>query len=314
MTMICIASCVNSEKKLIDSLRYFLLGGAFAALWGILHFLLHILDLEYPAFLFNNSIGVAALGYVSTLLDGTIPRVSSVATEPSYLVRSTIPMIVILYIFWNFRFHLTSRAATYFYLIFLVVVTILSTSTLGFFGLFMLYLIFLFTARPSFIAKVLSIFVLAFAFMLLYSEPFYIVLNELVFEKFTIGSGGDRLNTVLIGVENFLESPFLGVGPGMLTVHDLFVKMYSNFGLFGATFYFAFIFFTLYSSYKIIIKIKLKSRKLYIFYLSILLANITLLLLDVVSGMSYTYGIFWVLLGLLMSLKNLDEYKKIKIV
>ncbi len=71
---------INSKKEIEDILKTFAYSTLFAAVWGIIQYILFFMNVNYPAFLFNNN-PYAAQGY-EQMIQG-IKRITSIGTEPS---------------------------------------------------------------------------------------------------------------------------------------------------------------------------------------------------------------------------------------
>lgn len=276
--------CLATINQSLDSRRIFeksiVTGAIFSVFIGFLQIISHYLGSNLIFDLFNNSIGKSAGGYSSTLVNTGILRVSSVTTEPSVWIRSLIPLLaVVLYL--KFR----NKIKKLFITITLSIGVIISTSSIGIVSLPLAFLYRLKLIRAFFILFFTSLFLT----MLLITTKDYAlpILNELIFNKITEGSGGMRLATLHLAFESFLDSPFFGNGPGSITSHDLILKIISNYGIIGFVFYSLFLF-------SLINKNKNHNLK---FAFSIFI------FIELMTGVTYQYAHFWILISLLMTYK-----------
>ena len=87
---VCVAASifvlVRDKESLTGTIRWYLRGGLFVAMWGMLQWACSMFGIEYPSWIFNNSMSSAADLFDQVAIAG-LPRISSVAIEPSYLGR-----------------------------------------------------------------------------------------------------------------------------------------------------------------------------------------------------------------------------------
>jgi O-antigen ligase len=302
MVLVGLMTHVRSEAHL-RALVSAMVGGALAAsLWGFVQFALFVVGIEYPAMLFNNSVGDSAARFESTVAGGLLPRVSSVATEPSYLVRSLVPACAVLVVLLTLepaRLGLPRRlgvASAWS----MVAVTLLSTSTLGLGGLALMlaWLMLVLPPARAVVTKA-SLVALALLFLLFTSEPVLAdVLEEVLFGKMELGSGQERADSITDAFDVFAASPIFGGGPGITTSHDLVIKLLSNFGLVGALLFAATLLSTLAQAWR--------AHRRAALVTALGLANAILWFMDIGAGVSYQYGVFWLLLALLLSALRSD--------
>ena len=308
MVLIALMTFVRRETELRGLVFAMIAGGVAASLWGLLQFVMFVVGIEYPAVLFNNSAGESASRFESTVAGGLLPRVSSVATEPSYLVRSLVPTCAVLVVLLtvapeslrkNRRFWVGAAWL-------MGVVTLLSTSTLGLAGLVVMlgWLMLVLPPARALVTKA-SLAALGLLFLLFSSEPVLAdVLEEVLFGKMEMGSGQERADSITDAFDVFASSPIFGGGPGVTTSHDLVVKLLSNFGLVGALLFAALLISTL--------ALALREHRRSAWVTALGLANAILWFMDIGAGVSYQYGVFWVLLALLLSTLRSDMLPRLE--
>jgi hypothetical protein len=286
-------------------------GALLAAAWGLLQFALHLAGIEYPAAVFNNSVGESAGGHVSTVLEGVLPSVGSVATEPSLLVRSLLPALVLVALGPDVSpdpRRAVGLAARYDRSLWLLAtVAILSTSATGLVGLaaVLLGVVILAPGARWYAAGGLAAMSFALSWTYATSPVFAALADELVVGKVELGSGAQRVGSVQAAFSEFLASPAVGAGPGQITSDDLLVKLLANYGMVGALLLCWAMLGTLQQAWR---AWKLNSESTRGSWLLALGgANAVLWSMDVAAGLSYTYGVFWVLWALLLAAIDVSE-------
>lgn len=289
------------------AVRALVYGTLLAAAWGVFELLCSVAGLPYPDWVFNNSVG-EFVG-TSTVLFFGVPRLSSVATEPSYLVRSLVPVLCLLMGVWLFAVRTRLRVKLLqplrWKVVLLVAIALLSTSSLGIVALFLASLVPLLFAKRARI-YIATVYVLAAAGIgyLVATNPLLVSLaDELLFGKLEYGSGTDRIVSVAEASESFLSSPVFGAGPGLVTSHDLLLKLLSNFGVIGALLFLLVLLLATRHGLRTLSRQRADPRGALM--LGLVAANLMLWIMDALAGVSYQYGIFWALLGLLISASRL---------
>lgn len=291
-------------------LQWLIYGVIFAVLWGVLQILLFFLNLPYPSEVFNNSVGLFAKGFSSTLGGGMIPRMSSVATEPSFLARSIAPVVGLLVLLWarqerHFKL-ITKGSLVEPKFIILLVGLLLTTSSIGYAAMFAIAVIVtLKENRARILAIICAPLITVMGYFSLSNRSIALLFQESVLEKLSSGSGQIRISSVQNAFEIFEESPIFGAGPGQVTSDDLFVKLLSNFGLIGTFCFLSFLILIIRHSKKSP-SFKSKGHRANLIS-SLIFANLLLWLMDAFGGVSYQYGIFWILLAILMSVATADR-------
>lgn len=275
-----VASNQESIGKLAKAMIY---GVTFSCAWGIAEALATYGGIEFPREIFNTSISPWAQGGGNTIQDGAIVRVASVSTEPSFWIRSIICSLTLVLLSRDIWFSLAQSRVI---LILFILGVAVSTSSLG---LIFLPLAGIFAIRRGNIFYIFMILVSFLVFFILVQDWIYPIIDELLLSKFTtVGSGLQRLISVFDGYYAFIERPILGYGLGSFTSHDLIFKILGSTGLVGGLIFSLFvlsIFFARWSCNNIESKAALSTF-------------LMLLAMDTIAGFSYTYPIFWCLLGL----------------
>lgn len=305
--MMCIVANTTRWADRERAVRALLYGTLLAAAWGIFELLCSITGLPYPDWIFNNSAGEFVA--TSTVLFFGVPRLSSVATEPSYLVRSLVPVLCLLIGVWLFglrtRQHVSLLQPLRWKVVLLVAIAVLSTSSLGIVALFLASLVPLVFARRArmYIATVYALVAAAIVYLFVTNPLLASLADELLFGKLEYGSGLDRIVSVAEASEAFAASPLFGAGPGLVTSHDLLLKLLSNFGIVGAALFLMMLALVVKRGWQ---KLSRNGRNPHgALLLGLIGANLMLWIMDALAGVSYQYGIFWALLGLLISASRL---------
>lgn len=307
--MACIVANTRRWEHRLLAVRALVFGTLLASAWGIFELLCSVTGVAYPDWVFNNSVG-ESVG-TSTVLFFGVPRLSSVATEPSYLVRSLVPVLCLLMGLWLFGVRTRQRVKLLqplrWKVVLLVTIAVLSTSSLGIVALFIASLVPLVFAKRARI-YIASVYVLAAAAIvyLFTTNPLLASLaDELLFGKLEYGSGIDRIVSVAEASDAFLSSPVFGAGPGLVTSHDLLLKLLSNFGAVGAL---LFLLMLALATRRAVRRLRCERKEpRSALLLGLVGANLMLWIMDALAGVSYQYGIFWALLGLLISASHLPR-------
>jgi len=286
------------------TLKTFMAGSAFAALWAILELACKASGIEYPAMIFNTSTALSASGYLQQISGGVF-RLSSVSVEPSIFAQT---LLVALSLYLPFVFSapiLFGKALDRLLFALVLVVLCLTTSSTAYVGIFIVVLLVfaLFSVRgilkPRHIALPLAGLCAA---ALLYAGVPVVrqVLDATLFTKAADASAFERLMTISNSYEMFLKYPVLGIGWASITSHDLIVNILANAGLLGLlsfTIAMRSIFRALYRS------IRSRSKSLRVpglmrmdFALYVALG--VTLATSAISGFLNTFSFFWFVVGL----------------
>ena len=301
--MACVVANTTRWEDRELAVRALVHGALLAAAWGVFELLCSVTGVPYPDWIFNNSVG-EFVG-TSTVLFFGIPRLSSVATEPSYLVRSLVPVLCLLMGVWLFaartRLRVRLLQPLRWKVVLLVTIALLSTSSLGIVALFLASLVPLVFARRAriYIATVYALAAAAIGYLFVTNPLLASLADELLFGKLEYGSGTDRIVSVAEASEAFASSPIFGAGPGLVTSHDLLLKLLSNFGAIGAALFLLMLALATRQGLRGLSRARSDPRSALV--LGLVGANLMLWTMDALAGVSYQYGIFWALLGLLIS-------------
>jgi O-antigen ligase len=238
----------NSEvRELMRSVRIFLISSVFVSLWGFLQFFCSLLNITYPAYVFNTSATGSAQGYLDQLQDLGIARISSVATEPSTLAACLLIAFVFVLFAVTRNLPLISKGWDRFSLAIILGALMISTSTAAYLGLavvVVVYIVFLKQMgirRRKYVVALLALAGLA-GLTVAFFSPARDVFTSLVVDKGETYSGIARAYSVALAAQYFLQYPILGLGWGSVTSHDLVFKLLSNTGLLGFSVFSFFLF------------------------------------------------------------------------
>jgi len=291
----------RKRNMLNNGLKAFLAGSAFAAAWAIVELGCKITGIAYPAFLFNTSASGAAHGY-REVLEGGIPRLSSVSVEPSVLAQ-TLLIAVALYLPFIFGSHSAfGKVVDRCLFVLMLLVLFLSTSSTAYLGIVIgtfVALSLLTTRRvlrPKYVFAPFAGFLLL---SLLYATVPVVrqVAESVLFSKAGGYSALERLMTVANAYDMFKKYPILGIGWSSIASHDLIVNILANCGVVGLT---AFL-IAIYCSFRALY-LSLSSRPAT--FAAVLqpdfasfLALAVNLVACIISGSLFVFPFFWFLCG-----------------
>jgi hypothetical protein len=283
------------------TLRVYLASGIFISLWGIMQAILFVLHIPYPAAVFNNSASPYALGYDKSLESVAVPRVSSVALEPSVLALCLVGMLPIVIAAVMGRRRIFGKYMDWFTLLLLLLTLALTTSSTGYVSMGVLILAMAWTLYKYGRLNVLwmvGILIVAGAGVAaaVVIPPVRDLLQEVVFSKADSLSAIERGTIVLRDAEYFQQYPILGLGWGSAPAHDLVLGILANTGVIGLASFALFVGYILRKLGKdaaLNYASRQPFRPSYVMFLSILATCSAYL----VSGLP-TGPTFWVLVGL----------------
>jgi O-antigen ligase/polysaccharide polymerase Wzy-like membrane protein len=251
---VCVAASifvlVRDRESLNGAIKWYLRGGLFVAGWGVLQWMCAVLGVEYPSWAFNNSVSSAAELFDQFAVAG-LPRISSVAIEPSYLGRYLGTVAAVMLVLDQSRQH---RLLPFGWIKLSLVGTVLllSTSSTAFLciGLVSLY-VFLTDVRQFVKYAALGI---AGACFIIYLHPEFIeVISMMTIKKSQSGSYHERTASMIYGYKAFATAPFFGNGWGWIPegegVHDTLFKICSSLGVVGFCIFLLFVCTTIFSSW-----------------------------------------------------------------
>lgn len=250
---VCVAASifilVRDEDSLARILRWYLRGGVFVAMWGILQWACSILGIEYPSWIFNNSVSSAAELFDQVAIAG-LPRINSVAIEPSYLGRYLGTLAVFMLVLDQSQ----ARILSYGWIKLTVIgsVLVLSTSSTAYLCIGLVAMYVFFTDVRQFTRYTALALSGACAILLLHPE-FIDVFIKMTIDKTQSGSYEERTSSMLFGYQAFANAPFFGNGWGWMPdgegVHDTIFKICSSLGVVGFWLFLLFVGTTILSSW-----------------------------------------------------------------
>ena len=269
---------VDMNRVVVSSLY----AASFVGTWGIYQFLAGYYSFQYPYWIFNNSQSSYLTGYLQRIGESNLPRVTSVSAEPSILSAYLLVSIIIA-IMANIKHSKISTIVQYYCITSSILSLLLSTSTTAYIGLvaviFTISIYYIFISKTLF-NKIIYIFIfLSSLIMVGYTYP--------AIEKYISGFTTDkaqsfsfvnRAKTIASAYKNYQDSPIFGVGIGSVTSYSIVLWLLASFGIIGS---FTFIFYLGSFIFK-------KNQQLFITS-----AIIIIVIVDVISGFSYNYAVFW---------------------
>lgn len=294
---------LNQFRK---TLRVFLLSSVFVGFWGLMQWFCYQYGLTYPAFIFNTNRNDTAMGFATEFKDLEIPRVSSVATEPSILAQYLLIVFVIALFAVLARQKIISTVCDRLALVLSLLLLLLTTSSTAYLGLGLLIpiclLSFFMLGKLSIRQMMISLGALAMACFVIYSRTAVVqdLVDKIIFSKADSYSGLERLNSVLLAAGYFFQYPVLGVGWGSVTSHDLIFKLLANSGIVGLVAFTMFLSSLGSGLWKTVTRAD--SRQ----YLApwsywgacMLVASLIFVLTSMVSEFTYVFGHLWFVFGM----------------
>jgi len=312
---ICVALRISYCREFVRSIRIFMVSAIFVSLWGFLQFICGLLNLEYPAFIFNTSKTESALGYTQELRDVGLKRISSVATEPSMFAQCMlIAAILALFMVISPR-PLFSKSWDRVALVIVLGALLISTSTtayLGLAGIFILYPSALFYLKILRAKHLVSIFVFAAILGIVYTviSPAQGIVQSMIVEKGESYSVLSRVYSVLLARDYFVQYPVLGLGWGSVTSHDLVFKLLSNTGIVGLFVFSLFVVTALVRLWRSARSGELGDSGNVFWSICILTSLLTIIVASAAGEFAFTYGHVWFVFGLAISVPVLSQASK----
>ncbi|GAC1422668.1 MAG: hypothetical protein NVSMB62_18570 [Acidobacteriaceae bacterium] len=285
------------------SVKCFMAGSIFAALWSVLEFACKLSGVPYPAAVFNTSASLSANGYMQS--SGEFSRLSSVTVEPS-IFSQTLLIAIALYLPFIFsRRRLFGRGFDRAFFFLLIAVICLSTSSTAYLGILILILVTLALLVSRGMLR-LQYLVLPATAVVLATLLYFIVpqvqqvLDNALFSKAQGGSALERLMTITNSYQMFLKYPVLGIGWASITSHDLIVDILANAGVVGLVTFSVSIFAMFRYLYRSIRARPASRRIADVMQLdfALFLALAVMLITSAFSGFLNTFPFFWFVLGL----------------
>jgi len=299
---------VINQKPIVlrITLKAFLAGSVFAALWAILEFICKITGIPYPGMIFNTGTALSAMGYIERLRG--FPRLSSVAVEPSIFAQILLIAISLYLPFIFGSLTLFGKTLDRWLFALLLVMLCLSTSSTGYVGLLIMgFTVFLLLAIRGvlklryFVVPMVGLGIAALIYAV--SPTAQQVLDSTVFTKSEGYSAFERFMTIHNAFEMFREYPILGIGWSSIDSYDLIVNLLSNAGILGLLSFVV----AMYSMFRLLYR-SIKSRKrslglegLLQIDFAVYIALAVILGTCMISGILYVFTFFWFILGLTMA-------------
>jgi hypothetical protein len=307
----------SSLPELIRSVRIFLISAIFVSLWGFMQLFCSVLNLTYPAYIFNTSATGSALGYLEELEDVGIARVSSVATEPSIFAGCMLIALVFALFAVTRKQPVISRRWDRFAVAIIFGALVVSTSTVAYVGLALVFVVYLLALlylkilrRRHVIALLVLGTVLGIAVVLF--SPAKDMIATLVLGKGESYSGIARAYTIALAAQYFLQYPILGLGWGSVTSHDLIFKILSNTGILGFWAFSLFLISLFRRLWRGATAVGNSNPEWRWWSTCLLTAYLVLVFTNVATGFDFVFEHLWFLLGLAMSVPLLNKVLSLK--
>lgn len=292
------------------TLKAFMAGSAFAALWGLFEFFCKSTGIGFPGQLLNTSTNPVSHGYLQR--SEAVFRLSSVAVEPSVLAQTLLIPLCLGLPFALGKFTLFGKRADRLLLCSVFAVLCLSTSSLAYVGiaLILVMILVMFAMKGILRLKhlILPAAIIALAWLLNNFVPIvHRVLFISVFSKSDSYSAIERFRTIQNSYVMFLGHPMLGIGWASIASHDVVINLLANAGVFALLF-FAIAMYSMFAGlYR---TLKQKGRHLHAEHLlrmdfAAYLALAVLLATSELNGIIYEFTFFWFVFGLAIATSGL---------
>jgi hypothetical protein len=306
---ICVAHKNLRDNYRRETARILMYSGIFVALWGLFQFFCNVTGLPYPDFIFNNSSSPYAKGFLQTIEDTGLGRISSVGLEPSIFAQSLVTLLPLTFPAWLKKGAVISITIDRLSSILFVVALVLSTSSTAYLALVLAFLlsglVLIRTksvSRAQFIGLAIAAVVLGAGAVAALFAGFSSMSNiaaAVLLNKGSSASGLERMMTVQYAFGYFQRYPILGIGWGSATSHDTIVLLLSNVGVIGAAVYLGAMFYIVRSDWRLISSLDAPldvSRAVWFQSLAIFLMT------SIISGFPLVQGNFWVILGMAVAM------------
>lgn len=278
--------------------KFYVASCTFAAVWGLFELWCNLMGYAYPAYLFNTSADASALGYKQALVLGLgkLGRVSSVALEPSVLAEELLIALVLLLVSFKLRRHILSKKWDQIAITLILSALFVSTSTTAYAGIliafFLVAVILSSSGKTSKIYFLVGAGILLTGILVVAAVPLVREVAELmIFGKLDVGSGFERLHSVVLAARDFSTYPILGAGWHAVTSWDLVFLLLANTGIIGFT---AFAYFVVPVARGLWRSVRARKPVAIVVLPAFLL---TLLMAEMV-GLTYAAGYVWLVFGL----------------
>jgi hypothetical protein len=310
---------INSFDKLETLIKIFIYTSLFTAFWGLgVQESSVYLKFDYPYYIFNNHPGYAQ-GYAQEIY-GYINRMCSVAQEPSvYAYFLSYSVSILTYLSLK-NVYIMNKNYQKLILYIFILTLIVTTSSTAYTFLILLYfsmLILFFNINEPMKLNKRFIYLLfngLFFLIVIYIVLDYILetylnfslfdlLSQLLFHKFDTGSGIERLNGFIVGINILLDTYLLGLGYGLNRTFDIVSTLLANIGIIGLL---SFILMLLYPIFRIHkLKKKLYSKRQRAIVESIVIAFSFSFLLMAISIPDFNNIYFWLFFAFIISIPKI---------
>ncbi|MBS1820792.1 MAG: O-antigen ligase family protein [Acidobacteria bacterium] len=305
-----VAIANQAQDMCRKTIKTFIAGSTFAALWGCMELFCKLTGATYPAIIFNTATGRSSQGYKEALAEGLF-RLSSVAVEPSIFAISLLLAIAVYLPYILTSTPLFGKKYDRIFFGILCAILCMSTSSTGYLGLFVIAAIvfLLMCARRLVGIKHIVIFtlipILGSLFVLSSSFAQQIFIAS-VFSKSESSSTLERLMTINNAYEIFVKYPLLGVGWASVTSHDLIFNILANAGVIGLFTFSMGLYFLFSALYR---SIKSRNASLGLAGLmqvdfGLYIALSVMMITSIASGFLDVFSFFWFILGMAIAASN----------
>jgi len=310
-----LASYLNSNHKIKLTVKVYVASIFFVAIWGLLQFLFqNVLGMEYPYYIFNNSMSETMQGYLQMINIGgkEFYRISSATHEPSIFAKTLLPALALLFTCRAMGAVVFRSSVDVMMMMTILIALILSTSSIGYVGIILIVVLVFFTGtsqvrfRTRMAILLGSLSAVGMASFSILAQAFF---TEIVLEKAQSGSFLDRILSIETSFGYFLEYPILGVGWANVTSHDLTINLLVNTGVIGLISFFFFV-CVLVSKSRARLKFTSNNKNNFAIHSGILIGFLVTILCGVLSGLEFYTGGFYILIGLLFSLQRNFYYER----
>jgi O-antigen ligase len=310
-----VVAVINKQPDVMRlSLKAFLAGSFFSAVWAMVEFVCKLSGVEYPAFLFNTGTAGSTMGYKQVLAENVF-RVSSVAVEPSIFAQALLVAVSIYLPYVLGKGWLFGRRADRAMFLLMVLVLFLTTSATAYVGIvFGAFVVFaLLTTKGLFkVAYIVFAGALLALLALLYASvsAVQVTLASALLSKGESGSALERLMTIQHSWEMFTKYPVLGIGWESIVSHDLIVHILANSGVVGFVCFSAAAYALFRALYRSFRKRQLPSHKSIGQFVrmdvGLYVAFAITLFTSILSGFLNVFSFFWFTWGLAIAVLDVD--------
>jgi hypothetical protein len=284
-------------SRLFHTVRLYVGSCMFVAGWGLLQLWCNLTGHAYPAYIFNTSENVSAVGYKENLVlaMGKLSRISSAALEPSVLAEELLVALVVLLVCLRISRPVLSKKWDWAAVAVMGAALIACTSTTAYAGvliaLVVAAVVLVRAGKPAKLYLVVAGLAAGLAVMLAVVVPFLgQIASVALSDKLQTGSGIGRFQSVTLAAQDFLRYPVLGVGWHAVDCWDLVFLILANTGLAGIVTFGCFLLPVLRGLW---VRVEQAQEALVLFpmvALAVILAE--------GAGLSYAVGYIWLVFGL----------------